>query len=55
MRAIDLINKLKAYSRSSEKWRDAEVSIDYRNKQRMFLVLTKESGDKLSIDLGEIK
>lgn len=55
MKAIDLSNKLKAYFRSAENWRDAEVSIDYRNKQRMFLVLTKGSGDKLSIDLGEIK
>ena len=53
MRAIDLINKLKAYSNSDENWKNAEVTLggDYRRK---YLVLVKDSGDKLSIDLGEI-
>ena len=53
MRAIDLINKLKAYSNSDENWKNAEVTLgrDYRRK---YLILVKESGDRLSIDLGEV-
>ena len=49
-----MINKLKAYSNSDENWKDAEVTLggDYK---RNYLVLVKESGDKLSIDLGEIE
>ena len=53
MRAIDLINKLKAYS-NSEDWKNAEVQAftDYKDQ---YLVLKKKSEDRLFIHLGEIK
>ena len=54
MRAIDLINKLKAYSNSDENWKNAKVQAftDYKDQ---YLVLKKKSGDRLFIHLGEMK
>ena len=52
MKANDLVNLLKAYSRSDGEWRTAEVYplSDYKED---FLVLKKESGDRLFIHLRD--
>lgn len=52
MKTNELINLLKAYSRSDGEWRTAEV-YPFNDYKEDYLILKKENGDKLFIHMRD--